>query len=458
MNRPNIIVLFSDQQRFDTLGCYGQKLPVTPNLDQMAEEGIKFEYAFTPQPVCGPARACIQTGFYPTQTGSYRNDIALNPNVVHLADLFNEAGYETAYVGKWHLASGHANGNIGGDFDGKLNHMTSGVPKYLRGGYKDWWIGADILEFTSHGYGGHMFDQEGTPRTFSHYRSDATTDFAIEYLDQKTSSAPFFMMVSYIEPHHQNDQEAYQGPEGSKEKFADFEVPGDLKGREGDWASQYPDYLGACHSLDQNLGRIRKKLDALGIEEQTVIIYTSDHGSHFKTRNDEYKRSCHDASIRIPMLLHGPGLMGGRSINQLVSLIDLPPTLLDMAGITPPKDWVGRSMLSLIKHEDNPACEAVDWPDHIYVQISESQCGRAIRTKDWKYSVQAPGKEAYKFESSHVYVESFLYDLQKDPFEKHNLIDNPEYDSVKDHLRSLLYKCIHDANEQACQIKTRSEA
>ena len=101
----NIVFYFSDQQRWDTLGCYGQKLPVTPVLDKLAQEGTKFEHAFTCQPVCGPARACLQSGMYATQTGCYRNDIELPLHIKPLASYFADAGYQTAYVGKWHLAS-----------------------------------------------------------------------------------------------------------------------------------------------------------------------------------------------------------------------------------------------------------------------------------------------------------------------------------------------------------------
>ena len=105
MNRPNIIFYFSDQQRFDTMGCYGQPLPVTPFLDSLAREGVKFENAFTCQPVCGPARACLQTGQYATRTGCYRNAVALPGDIPTLAGYFGDAGYDTAYIGNWHLAS-----------------------------------------------------------------------------------------------------------------------------------------------------------------------------------------------------------------------------------------------------------------------------------------------------------------------------------------------------------------
>jgi len=332
--RPNIIFFFTDQQRWDTAGCYGQKLNVTPNLDKMAEKGVLFQNAFTCQPVCGPARACIQTGKYATQTGCYRNDIALPLNAKTIAHYFSEAGYEVGYIGKWHLAS------TGKEFDFK----TKPVPPERRGGYKDFWLAADVLEFTSHGYDGYMYDGRMNKVEFKGYRADCITDFVLDYLKTRDGQKPFFLFISYLEPHHQNDRNRFEGPIGSKERFKDFEVPGDLVGTEGDWRENYPDYLGCCASLDYNLGRIIGQLKELGMAEDTVIFYTSDHGCHFKTRNREYKRSCHDSCIRIPMVAYGPGFKGGKVIDELVSLMDVPATLLACGGIVKAEALQGRPL------------------------------------------------------------------------------------------------------------------
>ncbi|MFW9973418.1 MAG: sulfatase-like hydrolase/transferase, partial [Candidatus Odinarchaeota archaeon] len=156
MTPPNIIFILSDQQRYDTLGCYGQELDITPNLDKMAKEGVLFEHAFTNQPLCGPARSIIQTGKYATQTGCYRNGIALPITNKNISNYFSKKGYDVAYIGKWHLAS---NTGRSKDFDLKrMNYSTKPVPPELRGGYKDYWLASDVLEFTSHAYEGHLFD------------------------------------------------------------------------------------------------------------------------------------------------------------------------------------------------------------------------------------------------------------------------------------------------------------
>ncbi|MHB9134805.1 MAG: sulfatase-like hydrolase/transferase [Armatimonadota bacterium] len=436
---PNIIVFFSDQQRWDTLGCYGQRLDITPNLDQMAREGVRFEQTFTCQPVCGPARACIQTGKYATEIGCFRNDIALPLAEKTLAHMLSDAGYEVGYLGKWHLAS-----------DSAHRYRNRAVPPERRGGYKDYWLASDVLEFTSHGYDGHLFDAEMRQVDFQGYRADCLTDFALDYLRTRDGKRPFFLFISYIEPHFQNDHACFEGPLGSKERFAEFDVPGDLVGTGGDWREEFPDYLGCCHSLDTNLGRMREELARLGMADDTTLFYTSDHGCHFKTRNAEYKRSCHDSSLRIPMLACGPGFSGGKVVSELVSLIDLPPTVLAAGGVEPPATMRGRPVQQLL--QSTPP----DWPQEVFAQISEDIVGRTIRTKRWKYAVWAPCEQPYTNgvtqPSSEVYVEQYLYDIEHDPHERKNLVDDPDYRAVRAELAEVLMRRMVEAGEAAPQI------
>jgi arylsulfatase A-like enzyme len=436
MDRPNIIFVFSDQQRWDTCGCYGQPLPLTPNLDCMAAAGTRFDCAFTCQPVCGPARACLQTGRYATEVGCFTNHRLLPFDTWTIAKEFNANNYETAYVGKWHLASC-------GEHDGADDFRTKPVPLERRGGYRDFWLAADILEFTSHSYDGHMFDTNMQRRDFpeGRYRADAQTDWVIDYLRGRSQDRPLFLFVSYIEPHHQNDHQHYEGPRGSQERFKDFVPPGDLVNAQGDWRAEYPDYLGCINNLDENIGRLRAALDELGMADNTALIYTSDHGSHFCTRNSEYKRACHDGCIRIPMIACGPGFNGGHVVEELVSLIDVPPTLLAAAGVTPPAHMRGHALQPLV------AGAAGDWPDDIFLQISESQVGRAVRTARWKYSVHAPHRNGGSDPDSDVYVEEFLYDLYADPHEQFNLVTSPAHASVRAEMAARLLRRMLAAGE-----------
>lgn len=445
MKQPNIVFFFTDQQRWDTCGCYGQPLPITPNLDRMSSDGVKFEHAFTCQPVCGPARACLQSGRYATEVNVPTNHRVLPLDGKYIAHYLAEAGYEVGYLGKWHLASGPEEG-------GEANYRTRPVPPERRAGYKDFWLASDVLEFTSHSYDGHMFDADGNRRDFppGRYRVDAQTDWMLEHLRSRSGEKPFFLFVSYIEPHHQNDHGHYEGPIGSKQRFADFAAPGDLAGTAGDWRQEYPDYLGCINSLDENLGRLRTELHNLGIADNTLIIYTSDHGSHFRTRNSEYKRSCHDGCARIPMVAYGPGFTGGKTVNELVSLIDIPPTILAAAGASVPDSFRGRPLQQLADGA------ADDWPDDVFLQISEDHCGRAIRTKRWKYSVRAPDKTGAD-SSSDVYVEDFLYDLDADPHERNNLVADPAFAKIRDEMAARLKQRMASAGEDEPIIQSAEQ-
>lgn len=443
---PNVVFVFSDQQRADTMGCYGQKLPVTPNLDAIAAEGVRFEHAFTCQPVCGPARAALQTGKWATQTGCFVNGIALPRSERTMAHYLGDAGYATAYVGKWHLASTDK-----GPEEKRQDFARLPVPPERRGGYRDFWIASDVLEFTSHGHDGHMFDAAGNRREFpaGRYRVDATTDFALEFLQSRPKDRPFFLFVSYIEPHHQNDHKRYEGPHGSKARFAGYEAPGDLAGTKGDWRENYPDYLGCCNSLDTNMERLRDELVRQGEWENTVFIYTSDHGSHFCTRNREYKRSCHDACLQIPMIVRGPGFRGGRAPAELVSLLDLTPTVLQAAGVTPPPQMVGHALQPLA------AGTAAAWRDMVYAEISEDHIGRCVRTARWKYSVWVPADRPWAGctePGSAVYHEECLYDLERDPHERHNLVRDPALAEVRAGLAARLKAAMRAAGESEPEI------
>ena len=431
----NIIFYFTDQQRWDTCGCFGQPLDITPNLDALAREGVKFDNAFSPQPVCGPCRALFQTGKYPTETGCFRNNIMLPAGVKTLGQYIEEAGYETAYIGKWHLAS---DGEL--EKPPSIDHTVTAIPRELRGGYTGFWRAADVLEFTSHGYDGFVFDEHGQRVDFKGYRADCINDMALEFLDGYTGEKPFFMTVSQIEPHHQNDRRHYEGPEGSKERFKDFVLPEDLKALGGNAAEEYPDYLGQCASLDENLGRLVAKLKEKGLYENTVIIFASDHGSHFLTRNrdehlngyDDYKRSCHDACLHVPLVIAGGPYRGGRAVEELVSTASLPKTILALAGVDVGDAMIGENLLDVVeKKADNR-------PNEIFAQISESRVGRCIRTARYTYSVYAPGVNGGAAAASDRYADDFLYDMDQDPHQLNNVVADPAYAQVKAELRKRL--------------------
>ena len=179
---------------------------------------------------------------------------------------------------------------------------------------------------------------------------------------------------------------------------------------------------------------------SLGLTENTVVMYTSDHGNHFKTRNAEYKRSCHEASIRVPTLFTGPGFDGRGPHDGMVSLIDLPPTLLDAAGIQVPASMQGGSILRRSS------------PEEIFIQVSEDHIGRALRTERWKYEVVVPNGDGWNAMNGPVYAEAILYDLSADPHELNNLVASPDHADVRAELRTRLLRRIAEAGEPVPEI------
>lgn len=431
--KKNIVFYFTDQQRSDTCGCFGQPLDITPNLDKLAKEGVKFDNAFTPQPVCGPCRSIFQTGKYATETNCWKNGLRLPDGVKTLAEYLEEDGYETAYIGKWHLASNSTE-------DDYRDYLDSAVPPESRGGYTGFWRTADVLENTSHGYDGHVFDENGNRLEFKGYRVDCINDYALEFLDKYDGKKPFFMTISHIEPHHQNDRDRYEGPEGSKEKFANFVLPEDLKALGGNAAQEYPDYLGQVNSIDINLGKLIEKLKEKGLYENTVIIFASDHGSHFLTRNrdehltgyDDYKRSCHDSCLKVPLVISGGDFKNGLAVEDVVSTASLPKTILAIAGIDVGDKMIGENLLDVAEKK------TPERKNYAFAQISESRVGRCVRTPDYLYSVYAPGLDGFTYPASEKYADDFLYDMKKDPYQLNNVVKEKEYAKIKAELREIL--------------------
>ncbi len=428
---PNILVVLSDQQRWDTTGVHGNPLGLTSNFDRMALEGTHLYHSFTCQPVCGPARACLQTGMYATQVGCYTNGIALPQGQPTLANYFGTAGYQTGYIGKWHLAD---------------KEIAGAVPVDQRGGY-DYWLASNVLEFTSEPYHTVMYDNENRPKQFPGYRVDALTDAAIHFIDSHQRN-PFFLFLSFIEPHFQNRLDNYPAPDGYEEKYTGRWIPPDLAALGGTAYRHLPGYFGMVKRLDEALGRMLDALKSLNLLEDTIVVYTSDHGNHFKTRNSEYKRSCHEASIRIPTAITGSIFTSGGRLQQMTSLLDIPPTLLDAAGLPIPEEMQGHSLVPLVERQSR------EWDDDVYIQISESQVGRAIRTHRWKYCVVAPGKDGVTDPASDYYREDCLYDLKADPYELNNLAGFESHHKLAEVLKERLLRKMAAAGEAPAQIES----
>ncbi|WP_308345252.1 sulfatase-like hydrolase/transferase [Streptomyces sp. ISL-94] len=443
MNRsPHVIVVLTDQQRWDTTGVHGNPADVTPEFDAIALEGTHFVQAITPQPVCAPARAALQTGCWPTTTGVFRNGVPLPGGQPTLASVFADAGYVTGYIGKWHLGGADA-------------AQAGPVPATRRGGYQHW-LASDLLEFTSNAYRTILWDEAGKPVRLVGYRSDALMDAAVRFVADH-HGRPFLLFISLLEPHHQNATDDYPAPAGYRERYEGRWMPADLAALsahapQGGAHRHLGGYLGQIKRVDEGVGRLRDALRSLDLADQTVLAWTADHGSHFRTRNEEYKRSAHDASVRVPLALTGPGFTGGGRVTRPVSTVDLAPTLIHAAGLPVPETMQGASLLPLVRGGKDS-----HRPQEVYIQISESHLGRAVRTDRWKYAVAAPEADPWREAQSPYYQETELYDLHSDPYELENLIGLISHRKITDGLRSALIAWIARAGEGNATITPAPE-
>jgi arylsulfatase A-like enzyme len=434
-SRSNVILIISDQFRWDCLGANGRSpLGLTPNLDSMAREGVNFGNALTNQPVCAPSRACLFTGQYANRHGVWRNGVPLPSDAVTIAKVLRGAGFTANYIGKWHLAP-----QTPGD------STTAGpVPPAYRGGFDDFWEGSNVLERTSHPYEGSIWDGSGREIRFANrYRVDFITDRVVAFL--AGAREPFFLVVSYLEPHFQNDCNCFVAPNGYADRYRNSFVPRDLSFFPGDWQQQLPDYYGCIASVDENVGRLRQELITRRLADRTIVAFVSDHGCHFRTRNVEYKRSGHESSIHVPLVVDGPGFKGRGTIQEPISHVDLAPTLVDAVGIAVPATMQGRRAMASVERGASAGSD----PD-VFVQISESMTGRALRTPQWTYVVAVPDGSSQP--SAARYVEYQLYDLLADPDQLVNLAGRRETRDISARLRARLLARMAAAGEGPAEI------
>jgi len=439
--RPNVILVISDQFRWDCIGAMGlNPMNLTPNLDQMAKRGVLFRQAISNQPVCAPARASIFTGQYPSKHGVWKNAIGLTEDATTLASTMKKAGYSTNYIGKWHLARPEA---------GTAAETRGAVKVGHRGGFDDLWLAANALELTSHAYEGDFYDNDNNAVHFSNrYRADFMTDRAQLFLRSPAAKSPFLLTLSYLEVHHQNDKDTFDPPKEFAGRYPNPFVPPDLRALPGSWPNQLGDYYACVAKMDEIMGTLRQTLVETGLEKNTIVMFTSDHGNHFRTRNAEYKRSPHESSIHIPLIIEGPGFNRGIEIPELVSHVDFAPTLLAAAGLPIPATMQGHSFLPLLDRKTE------GWRNEVFFEMSEFITGRGLRTPQYTYAAAAPKTPAWRaVQSVEKYVEYMFYDNYADPAQMLNLAGRVPYQKIATELRQRLRARMQESSGENAAIE-----
>lgn len=468
-SRPNVLMICADQFRADFVGANRENSSVrTPNLDKLAARGVNFRHCMSNQPLCSPSRASFLTSRYATEAGVWRLGLELDHSLPTVATEFRKNGYTTHFMGKWHVSAGKlASGE-------KLLGWIPPGPS--RGGFDDLWEGANVLELVSHPYEGNYWDDAGNNVGYKdEYRVDFIADRAVRFIEQKHDK-PWLLFVSQLEPHHQNDIDAFVPPRRYADDFswklyrsqltaqqqkdvdalyhpqqrayADPYIPEDLRNLPGNWRSRIPGYYGCVRAIDDCVGSLVAALGRTGQLDNTIIIFFSDHGCTFRTRLGEYKRSPHESSIRVPFVIAGPGFDRSSVVDEVVSLLDLAPTLLDGVGIQPAAGMRGKPLKPLAL---DPKVRMA-WDSTVYFQISQSICGRGIRTRDWCYCAFDPTVKNGEAEFGNQYQDFALYSVAGDPAELVNLVGRSEYKDVAAQLRAELERRIVAAGEPETTI------
>ena len=415
--KPNVVYILTDQWRAKATGYNGDPNAITPNIDQLATESINFTNSISTSPVCTPARAALLTGRFPTTTGMFMNDVPLSPEERSLAKAFKTGGYDTAYIGKWHV-DGHG--------------RASYIPPERRQGF-DYW---KVLECTHDYQNSEYYDNDDQDiKIWPGYDAFAQTDDACAYINQHSEN-PFFLVLSLGPPHfpHHNAPPKFQKMFSPEEIIFSPNVAFDDSKSEAFTRKEAAGYYAHIAALDQCVGDIAETLKAKGLEENTILIFASDHGEMLGSHDKKpfTKQIFWDESCRVPYLLRYPPFTSeyqNRKVMTPLGTVDIMPTLLGLCELEIPDTVEGRDLSICVR---NP----VELEDHVALYMSVSPFSernyldaayRAIRTNRYTF-VRTSDTEYY------------LFDDVEDPYQLNNLFGTPELAGVQKDLEQELSK------------------
>ena len=426
--RPNIVFVFDDQHRCDSVGCTGNALTATPNIDRLAGEGTVFDQAFACYPLCSPFPAQLLTGTYCHVNGVVCNEYRLFDDQPTLASALGRTGYRTAYVGKWHLGAGP-------------------YPPERRAGFDE------LMAYNcGHGFRKtHYFHNEDGPTQLGCWAPAGETDLALDYLRRHADDQPFALFLSWAGPHWPYDD--YPQEFNSVDPADVTVAPNVPKPLEPFARRQLAEYYGFCAALDAQFGRIIDALDRLGLAENTIVVFTSDHGDHLWSHGygrpmdfwlhpsrRASKATPYNESVRIPFVIRWPGRVpAGDRTDAMLGSCDMMPTLLALAGVDCP-DCVQGADLS-------HAClgRAGESPDSVYLQnmgvgwpnrAEFTGFWRAVRTQRYMYARWLDDEQP-----------RLLFDVVDDPFEMTNLADSEDHATLRDEMENRLQRWIAETKD-----------
>jgi arylsulfatase A-like enzyme len=421
--QPNVLFILPDEWRAQSTGYNGDPNVRAPVLDRFAAVSVSFDTAISGTPVCCPFRASLMTGQYPLTNGVFINDVELKPNGTTLGEAFRSAGYKTGYIGKWHLY---------GSPDGNYNRRLAYIPPEKRFGF-DYWKACECTHEYDHSL--YYEDNDTKPKYWPGYDAFSQTDDACRFIgDHARNHDPFMLVLSLGPPHFPLNT----APEKYRVQFERAEiklrpnVPPDKRERATEELRGYYAHMAA---LDNCLERLLGTLDRTGIAEDTIVVFTSDHGDMMQSQGLTTKLHPWDESIRVPFLVRYPAKLGrkGRRIRTPFDSPDIMPTLLRLAELAVPDSVQGRDGFQPPKGEPGalislpvPITEARRWGFAEY---------RGVRTERYTYvrSIHGPW---------------LLYDNQTDPYQMHNLCNKPEQKALQQRLDRMLGARLREVHDE----------
>lgn len=400
--QPNIVFVFADQMRAHAMGCMGDTVVKTPNLDALAAKGLLLTNALSCSPVCSPYRAQLMTGRYGHATGVVHNDIKLPNSEISIAKVLKGRGYATGYIGKWHLSG----------------HRRDPVPKADRHGW-DFWAVRNCSH--KHFEPAYWLNDSKTPVKVKGWEPDVQTDLAVEYI-KKNRAKPFCLMVSYGPPHN-----PYKAPTKHLGKYKGVSIPKrpNVPKKKGRAGSELKHYYAMITSLDECMGRIAKALDEAGISKDTILCFSSDHGDMMGSQGHVRKQRPWEESINIPFIMRYPRrIKAAQKKDWLFSSVDVMPTLLGLCGAPIPKQVQGMNLSATFTGKSKQERDAAFLFNALHGN-GPGTAWRGIRTKEWVYAYHARG-------------DWVMYDLKRDPYELKNLVKDPASRGQRDKLRAQL--------------------
>ena len=440
--RPNILWYCTDQQRFDTIGALGNEFVRTPTIDRIVEEGVAFTHAYCQSPICTPSRSSFMTGMYSSRVHNSRNGNDTFPDQPPvITKLIAESGYNCGMVGKFHLQSSGYRTEPRID-DGFSYWRFSHAPR------DDWEEGHHYAEWVK-ARGGDLNAMRESPERVSteFHQTTWASDCAIEFINQQQSAEPWLLNLNIYDPHppfippksyaDQFDADEMPGPYfqesdlDQQAKLASLDFQDEIRTpEEHDAKQKQADYYAMIAQIDDQFARILQALEESGQRENTIIIFTSDHGETLGDHGLMYK-GCrfYEGLVRVPLIFHAPGkFKQNLRSDALVELLDMSATILDLAQVEKPDYFQGNSLLPILEgnsssehHRDYVRCEYFDALDPHFTGGTGTY-GTMHRT------------DRYKLCMYHDKDLGELYDLQEDPWEFNDLWDSPEHQQIKNQL------------------------